>query len=53
MYVCACDCVQVKGVMRENVNKVMERGDRLEGLEGKAGMEIHTAIHWNLHHPDN
>ena len=28
---------QVKGVMRDNVNKVMERGDRLDHLEGRAG----------------
>ncbi len=28
---------QVKGVMKDNVNKVMDRGDKLDRLEGRAG----------------
>ena len=35
-----CSVLQVKGVMRENVHKVMERGDHLGRLEGKAGRYI-------------
>ena len=40
-----CVYAQVKGVMQDNVNKVLERGDHLGRLEGRAG---ETAVAHNI-----
>ena len=31
--------LQVKGVMRSNINKVAERGDKLDDISERAGMD--------------
>ena len=39
MCVCVCVCVlaQVKDVMSDNINKVVERGEKLDDLGERAG----------------
>ena len=40
---CNCVCVvypQVKGVMRDNLSKVVDRGERLDDLEQRAGQSM-------------
>ena len=41
MHVCVCVCVcvlaQVKDVMSDNINKVVERGEKLDDLGERAG----------------
>ena len=36
-----CD-YKVKGIVRENIHKVVERGEKLDDLGDKAGISLHT-----------
>ena len=37
MHVCVCVLAQVKDVMSDNINKVVERGEKLDDLGERAG----------------
>ena len=54
MCVCVCVCVcvlsQVKGVMSDNINKVVERGEKLDDLEERAGKGVFVPISMHCSH---
>ena len=43
--VCMCVCVnEVKGIMKDNINRVAEKGDRLEDLQDKSGKRVCVCV---------
>ena len=42
----------VIGIMKDNISRVMDRGEKLDSLEEKSGWLIHTLTHRRAHpHP--
>ena len=42
-----CLCTQVKGVMRQNIEKVAQRGEKLEDLGERAGERARRNDSWH------